>query len=124
MDNRGHGTAMVMTEYEHERRFQMVDPVFHGSDLIDVENISGHLDDKEISYSLVKENLNGNPGIGAGNDRSERMLSFGSGQVAPLAILVGMHGMAGGKAIVSGLELRHGFIGSEHTLGRGGRCPQ
>ena len=67
--------AIGMAEYDDEPSLETLSYEFDAADLGRRDDISGYADDEQIAQPLIKNDLDGNPGVRTAEDGSERFLS-------------------------------------------------
>ena len=100
VDRRTYGAARVMGQDDDQRHLEDGDRVFQACDDRLAHDLAGVADDEEIAQTQVEDDLGGEAGVGAAEQRRDRMLRGGE-ILAPQHVLVRVARLVGDESAVS-----------------------
>jgi hypothetical protein len=74
-DSGSHGAAFLMAHYHDQRNMQVLGPIFKTSQFRICGYVAGHADDKQVSQSLIEDDLRRHTRIGTTEDFSVWVLA-------------------------------------------------
>jgi hypothetical protein len=100
---------------------QVVHTVLGRADFVGVADVARDLDDEEVAYALVEENLHGHARVGTGDDRGKGCLAVGRGHQTAGKTRIGMFRLPQSEALVAFSKHFHGLFRADRVA-RFRRC--
>jgi hypothetical protein len=112
VDRGAHRAAGVMREHDDQRHLEHGDRVLQARDDRLADDLTGVAHDEQVAEAEVEDDLGGESGVGAPEQRRDRVLR-GSEVLAASHILVRMPGLVGDETAIAVLHLGPGGCGGE-----------
>lgn len=119
LDGGGDRAALVVTNDQNQRDVEVLDGVFDAAENVVVENVAGVANDEQVTDALVEIHFRCDARIGTGEHDRERRLGFRLLD-ATRRCLIGVNGLAGGKAGIALHYLGKSLIRRRAAGGRKG----